>query len=284
MPGDVLYLSRRKLYEYAPQLGIDTSRPGPESERESGAGVRIALPTVAEASAQHSRRHSRVDPAWEQRQDYELMLRVVGALGELPSIEEADEIREGEWFSFHRQVEFGIVHADTDPSVRALVVVDAEPAPEDASVVAMLLNGSVAHVRDPYTNDELRAATGSRSGSGTDEWFIWLERRRLSWEESPAAPASQLRERDGRPPRSSESAFAMYGAFTRPSGIAKNMAVPELRQAPCKGVAQASFVAAREGLTLVMGSPLYVQVRPLDREGRAERPRLRRRLFGRRTQ
>lgn len=58
----------------------------------------------------------------------------------------------------------------------------------------------------------------------------------------------------------------MYHLFMD-GGVGGGMRIPGLlRQAPCEGVAQVSFVAADEGdemSTLVMGSPLYIRVCPL---------------------
>ncbi len=278
-PGDLIYLSERKLYACASYLGVDTEVAAAERATEGGVTATIGVPEVGGVSARAGSQGSRVDPGWNERVLERHLRAVTKRLGRLPSIENAEMLQEGHWFRFHREVRFGVGYADSGPSVKALIVVDSEPKEEGDSVPALLLNGSVVHVRDPYATDELRAAPGGRSGSGTGRLFSWLEEMRRAWEQDPDASLRTIRERTGPPARSAETALEMYGAFADRRLV--DTVVPELpmQGAVCEGVARASFVAVGEGLTLVMGSPLYVRQCPLETEPRPGRNLLGR-IFG----
>ena len=261
-PGDLVYLSPRKLYGCAAQLRIETAARRPDLDFEGSAEARLGLPPVAEVSARGSARGSRIDPGWEEHLLHRHLELVVEGLGALPSLEHSETVREGEWFRFHRDLKFGVGHADAEPSIRALIVVDGaeqEMRTAGAVVPGLLMNGSVAHA-----TEELRTAAGNRSGSGTDELFIWLEKMRLASEEEPETPSRSLRSANGAAPRSAETALEMYGAFARDGRMQSHMAEPLMRQAPCEGIGQASFVAVGEERVLVMGSPLYVRICPLE--------------------
>lgn len=197
-PGPLPYLSIGKLHACASQLGIDTASLGPESTTSTSAGASLSIPLAGKASLQRSRQHSRVDAAWREQAEQRLLSTVLKRLGELPDIERSEAAQEGDWVRFHRNVMLGVAHADCDPSLKALVVVDAKQP--EVAVPRLLLNGSVVHVRDPYASDELRASAGSRSGSGTDEWFAWLEQRRRPGKTTRASrPASCGNVATGRP-------------------------------------------------------------------------------------
>jgi len=258
-PGDLVYASTGKLYEHGAQVGLRTRSLEPRVELSGEAGVRASLPPVAGAAAHGAARAVQVDPGKEVRLLHRHLERMVALLGRLPDLEAADSIREGQWFSFRRRLSFAVGHADAEPSINALIVVDAERE-SPPSVPGLLMNGSVTHVRDPYSSDELHRASGVRSGSGTDRLFIWLEEVRRQWDTDPEAELRTIRERTRDGARSASVAHAMYSLFCRKDWITDHFAVPVVIGAFCEGVARASFVAPGEERTVVMGSPLYVRM------------------------
>lgn len=196
---------------------------------------------------------------------FRLLDDVVAKLGgnRLPDLEAGDNIREGEWFRLHRQLRAGVGCADSHQSVKALVVADEFPVPEGLSIPRLLMTGSVAHVRHPYATDELRNAPGSRSGSRTDQLFLWLVDAWEALEGDPRSGLAAVAASGARPPRDPWVAMSMYDLFTR-EGWMDPDPLPRLSiVAPCEGVAQASFVAVDENTTLVMASPLFVRIRAL---------------------
>ncbi len=270
MPGDLVYLSLRKLYGCSAELGVKTEVALPDLSFERNLEGRLGLPPV-EVSAGVTRAGGRTDPGWEERALHDHLERVIARLGELPSIEDNEAVREGGWFRFHRPLRFGVGHADANPAIKALVAVDAEQVPAGSSTPGLLMNGSVAHVRDPYATDRMRDAPGSRSGSGSDRLFIWLEELRLAWEEEPDAGLRTILDRTGPPAKDGVTAWEMYGAFAEWPEMAAHMAEPLMHESACEGIGQASFVAVTEEMTVVMGSPLYIRRRPLEDRGEAGR-------------
>lgn len=268
-PGDLIYCSLRKLWNLAVYFGLQTGAPAPGILLEHEAGVSAGIPSLGEISARRKTRRERTDPATSERATAQLLDRVLSELarGGLPDIEAADsEPMEGGWFRFHRRVRFGVGHADSIDSVRALLVVDETHVPDGLSTPGLLLTGAIAHVLPPYASEEMREAPGSRSGSGTDHLFVWLDRAREALEADPGADLDAIDAspfRAGHPPRDAKVAHDMYGLFTE-AGWHELPVVPRLlRGAPCEGVAQASFIAVDGETTLLMGSPLYIRVRAL---------------------
>ncbi|HEY2716142.1 MAG TPA: SAVMC3_10250 family protein [Solirubrobacterales bacterium] len=282
-PGDLIYLSERKLYGCAAYLGIDTEVSAPARETEGGVAATLGIPEVGGVSASAGTKGSRIDPGWEEQVLERHLREVMKRIGRLPSLENAEAVEGEQWFRFHREVRFGVGYADDQPSIKALVVVDSEPVARGASVPALLLNGSVVHVRDPYATEELRAEPGNRSGSGSGRLFNWLEEMRQASEQDPHASPRLIRERAGPPADDADTALEMYGAFADRRLPPTVMAEPLMHGAVCEGVARASFVAVGEESTLVMGSPLYVRQCPLDSEPQSE-PKLLGRIFGRSAQ
>jgi hypothetical protein len=272
--GDLVYLSIRKLRQLAVDLGVRTGSFEGEVAVGGEAGVDAGLPAVGRVAAKGSARSTYSDPAAGQRAIARQLDAVVGKLDgdRMPSLERGDAgIREGTWVRFHRQLRFGIGHADSMPRYRALIVVDEKEIERGELAARLLLSGSVAHVLDPYADDEARNAPGSRSGSSSDHLFIWLDEARRALEEDPGVDLRRFGSevfRASLPPRDTSTAMEMYGAF------AGRMSLPPLSPrlshvGPCEGVAQVSFVAADETHTLVMGSPLFLRVRALP----GDRPR-----------
>ncbi len=259
-PGELVYLSLRKLYGCAAELGVKTGADLPDLRFERSVGGRLGLPPV-EVSAAATRSGSRTEPGWEERVLEDHLGRVVARLGELPDLEESEAVREGGWFRFHRPLSFGVGHADGNPSIKALIAVDARQVAPGSVVPGLLMNGSILHVRDPYATEELRSAPGSRSGSGSDRLFIWLEELRLAWEEEPDAGLRTILGHTGPPEKDGTTAWEMYGAFSESPEMRDHMAEPRMHEATCEGIGQASFVVATDELTLVLGSPLYIRRR-----------------------
>lgn len=259
-PGDLVYASTGKLYAHGAQVGLRTRSLEPRVELSGEAGMQATLPPVAGAAAKGAARAVQVDPGKDERLLHRHLESMVGRLGHLADLEASDPVHEGQWFSFRRRLSFSVGHADAEPAVNALIVVDAERESQAPSVPGLLMNGSVAHVRAPYATEELRQAKGVRSGSGTDRLFIWLEEVRRQWEASPEADLRTIRERTRVGARSAEVAHDMYSLFCREDWLTNHFAEPVLIGAFCEGVARASFVAVGEERTVVMGSPLYARM------------------------
>lgn len=271
-PGDLIYLSDRKLLNLAVQLDVKTGSLNPDLAFEGSAGVSAQLPSVAQASAKAEIRGGRFDPGKQERTTARRLERVVKRLGggKLPDLERGDSVYEAGWFRFHRQLRFGIGSADSDQSVQALVVVDEKHIPEALSLPALLMTGSTTHVRPPYASEELSNAPGSRSGSGSGRLFQWLDATRRALEADPQASLDAIEvpsALNDRPLREAETALEMYRVFSEENHLKQPQFPQLLHGAPCEGVAQASFIATGEHLTLVMGSPLFLRVRALPENG-----------------
>jgi hypothetical protein len=262
-PGELVYLSERKLHGLAADLRVDAGRLEPEVEFERSAGAQVKVPPLGGLSAQGRVRGTRNDPLAGARAEVELLDAVLDRLGRLPDLEKREDVLEGGFFRFERFLRFGVGHSDRGPAIKALIAVDREPVPRDLSRTGLLMNGSIVHVRDPYATEELRAAPGSRSGSGTERLFNWLDEARRAWEENPPAPMREIAARTQGPPRGTDDAIAMYRLFAEGGWLDEFLAEPVRRGAPCEGVARASFIAPGEEMTIVMGSPLYIRIAPL---------------------
>jgi hypothetical protein len=260
-PGELIYLSDTKLYAWAAALGIKSDHTA-SIELEGTAGARIKAPPL-DVSAQRRVQKTQVDPGAEVRAKVELLERVLARLDKPANLEKNEDILEGDLFCFHRFLRFGVGYSDAGPPIKALVVVDGEPVPRNFSRLGLLMNGSIGHVWDPYATDELRMAEGSRSGSGTERLFNWLDESRRAWEDDPVANLRTILSRTERPPHGADNAIEMYELFARRDWLGKYLAEPVMHGAPCEGVARASFIAPGEGMTVVMGSPLYIRISPL---------------------
>lgn len=266
-PGDFVYRSERKLYAAAAQQGLKMGALRSDVDIEGMAGAQAGDPSVAGLEARGTVRATYSDPAKAERLTVRDLDGVVRELGKLPDLEAGETIREGEWFRFHRDLRFGVGHSDMGAQIKALVVADREPVPPGLSVPGLMMNGSIAHVQAPYATDALRTAPGSRSGSGTDRLFNWLDEVRRAQEDDPTADRRAILDRVGDAPRGTGIALAMYRLFCEERWVASHLAEPLMHGAPCEGVAQASFIAVGDEITVVMGSPLYIRVCPLS-EGR----------------
>ena len=270
-PGDLIYLSERKALGVAVQLGLKTGSLAASLDLEGTGGVAAGIPAVAQASGSVTVRGRREDPAAQRRQFEELVAQIVRGLERsgLPDLEANEEgLREGGWFRFHRRLRFGVGTDDSTHSVRALVAVDQQPVEALLPIAGLLMNGSPAHVLPPYGSEELRNAPGSRSGSGTGRLFIWLDAVRRALDEDPGVDPAAVTVpafESARPPRDAETAISMYRLFADDGWLQAPRFPQLLHGAPCEGVAQASFIAVDEEMTLVMASPLYIRVRALDR-------------------
>jgi len=289
-PGDLVYLSDRKLLNLAIHFGVKTRSREPGTEIEKNAGFGLNIPPVTHVSAGTSVRSKRVDPGEQQRSVARQLDQVVDHLGgdELPNLEVADSVSEAGWFRFHRHLRFGMGSSDSNQSVQALVVVDEEHILEGLALPALLMTGAAEHVRPPYASDEMRDAPGERSGSGSGYLFQWLDAARRTLEEDPESDLEGLDVPlflSDHPPRDTSTALDMYRLFSEDRWLKQPQFPQLLNGAPCEGVAQASFIATSENLTLVMGSPLFLRIRALpESDGDAESRRAKRgwmrRLFG----
>jgi hypothetical protein len=266
-PGGFIYVSSQKRLDLAAQLDVPTGSWGSDVEVEAGTGIEAGVPP-AKVGAEGSVRAVRSDAGRSRKAVAKQLDQIIKRLERkgLPSLEDGEGgIKEGGWFRFHRQLRFGIGHADAMPDFKALILVDESPVPEGLAVPGLLMNGSVTHVLEPYATEELRNSPGSRSGSGSEHLFIWLDDARRAVEEDPGADLNEVQPRylsSDRPLRDPQVAVEMYGGYALDGPRPKDPpSFPRLLAAgPCEGVAQAFYIAATEETTVVMGSPLYVRL------------------------
>jgi hypothetical protein len=268
-PGDFIYISVRKLLNLAIHYGLKTGSLAAQVDIDGSGGLSVGLPHVAQASIQGTVRAKHVDPGRQDREVVQLLERVVRNLSRsgLPDLESGEgDVREAGWFSFRRPLRFGIGCADSAHSVKALIAVDERPAPAGSWLPGLMMNGSPAHVRPPYGAVELQESAGSRSGSGTGQFFIWWDEFRRAWEARQAVDLLAGASLPGveSSPRGPGAALSIYRLFAGDGWLD----APELPQllhgAPCEGIAQVSYVAVEEALTLVTASPLYIRARQLE--------------------
>ncbi|HWT90508.1 MAG TPA: SAVMC3_10250 family protein [Solirubrobacterales bacterium] len=276
-PGELIYLSTAKLREMAPQLGTKTRSFKP-SELEGSATAEVGAPDLGKVGVGGRISGSRIEVGVDERVNWEVLQKVLKRMGDLRDLEAGDLIREGEWFRFHRNLKFGVGRCDAEPSIKALVVVDREPISQ-GSLPGLLMNGSIRHVLEPYAGNELPAAQGDRSGSGTDRLFNWLEEVRKAREATPTESFRTILSRIGPAPKDAQTALGMYTLFAREEWLSPYFAEPLMHGAPCEGVAQASFSAIGEERAVMMATPLFIRRCPL--AGENDEDGVLSRLFGR---
>ncbi len=264
--GGLVYVSPRKLIELAAGWGMRTGSLAPCVDVEAEGGLAFG-PPGAQAHLRASARGRHVDPGKRERQMVRLLDRITDRLHRhgMCDLEAGEgDPDEGHWIRFHRPLRFGVGCDDSTHEVKALIAVDAEPVRPGLWVPGLIMNGSAHHVRPPYRTAELLGAVGSRSGSGTGQLFIqWTEYCR-AWEERgaaelPAPDAGALESRRGRHP---DTALSMYRLFAGDGWLDAPGLVDLHNGAPCEGLAQVSYVAVGQNMTLVMASPLYIRIRP----------------------
>jgi hypothetical protein len=262
-PTEYVYLSVEKLRWLASGLGVPTTLLAPMTEIEAGGGAEVGLSPLGKISLEGRVKKVEIDWGQEARAVSEVLEKVQRRLGRLPDLERGDLIREGGWFKFHRDLKFGVGHADAGPPIKALVVVDRTSMPLNSLNPGLLLNGSIAHVLDPYATDELRAENSSRSGSGTERLFNWLEEVRQKEEAGPEASWGMILSRSEMTPPKTQAALDMYHLFAQEEWLAPFLAEPLMHGGPCEGIARASYLDLDDERSVVMGSPLFIRYAPL---------------------
>jgi hypothetical protein len=258
--GDLIYLSARKLNNLSLQFGLPTDVLGPVTDLTVQGSAGINLGPMAHAGIGVSRSRQQVDPNRGERALHARLTELIPRLepGGLPRLDSGDaEIFEGNWFSFHRNLCFGVGTDDSTHSVRALVAVDKVPVESGSPWPGLLMNGSPAHVLPPYAVD-LEDAGAMRSGSGSGTLFQWLDRVGAELESHPrmAIEDLQLGDLPSSPSlRNHKTAISMYRMFARPYSDDVFSFSQLLNGAPCEGVAQASLVGSTTGSTSSSPAP-----------------------------
>jgi len=261
--GELIYASLTKLKWLVSDFRIDTAAFAQGTRMEGSAGIELAVPPFAKASVRGAVDGVRADWAADARALHQVLELVVKKLGKLPSLERGDLIREGEWFRWHRGLKLGVGHADGDPALNALIAVDRERIGPGSSSAGLLLNGSAGFVLDPYASDAIRNAVGNRSGSGTERLLNWLIELAERSEADPEASWNTILSQVQSAPRSARTALDMYGLFARDGWLAPYLAEPLMHQAPCEGIAKASFLAVGDEEAVMFASPLFIRSSPL---------------------
>jgi hypothetical protein len=274
-PGDLIYLSDRKLRDLAQHFGIKGSRYETTVLVQGSGAATLPLAPGTSLSASIAARAERIDHDQARRTRARLLDRVIAALeneGPLPHLDRhagppptTADLGQGCWFRFDRDLRFGVGAADSDHSVKALVFVDHCAIEQDDGVTpGLLMTGAPHHLQDPYSYDSPDAVSGARSGSGTNELFCWLRDAHRTFETDPLSglgtPTSSLFLTN--PVASLPSvALSMYELFARDDWLAPAPSFPDIkRPARCEGIGIASLVVSSDEATVVMGSPLYVRV------------------------
>lgn len=282
--GALIYVSRDKLAAQARDLTISTPH---DKAAVTGTGTAsVSLAGLAEIGGEIQAQRATAPPEDAARQREERLLDdVVRKLIErgLPNLEEGDALAEGQPFTFHRDLRFGVGTDDDTNSVHDLVLVDREPVPLDGVRPGLLMTGSPRHLRPPYFDPALSDAIGARSGSGSGRLFTWLHDvhvARDAGEDDRAAALAGERFSPLEWARLADPATSMYHLFARDDWM-RSPRFPQLNNpAPCAGVAIASYIAMSGEGAVVFASPLYVAVQPIARgelTPRAPRRRLLRR-------
>lgn len=244
-PGDLIYVSQRKLASLAPHLGVKAHFTfsddfDGEETPERRAGVERTLREVV----------ARLDPPHAPLPDLD-----VGA-GRVP---------DGCLFRFHRHMRIGLGMDDDTHKFRSLIVVDTT-AVEGGIKSGLLMSGAPRHVRPPYrvTAD---ASEAGRSGSSTGHLFRMLYAMREQFDTGMPASLHDVRDplfaEPGRGDEASWIAAELYRRFAGDAWDSDPRFPPIVHPAPCQGIAQASFTRCHDETTIMFASPLFIHVRPL---------------------
>ncbi|HTD57403.1 MAG TPA: hypothetical protein VK672_00770 [Solirubrobacteraceae bacterium] len=141
------------------------------------------------------------------------------------------------------------------------MLVDREAVENYSVNPGLLMFGSPEHLRPPYRSQQIDTSPGARTGSSTGTLFHWLQTTRKLLEADPAADLNKLW--DGLSLESPDAPHVMYEVLARPGWMGKPGFPRLLDRRPCEGLAEVSLIAADDGRTTVMATPLYVRVRQL---------------------
>lgn len=172
------------------------------------------------------------------------------------------DLREGQPFSFHRDLIFGPAHADNDVSIRALLIVDRTDRTVDGITPGLLMHGSVEHLRHPYRDEEMLRGPGTRSGSATGFVFRWAtEFDRYLETHNPDDTTTLRNKLAGRPNDIRVAALSMYRSFSNEDSSLRPPELPNF--GPCSGIAFVTGIATNGRETVVVASPVYAAIKPL---------------------
>lgn len=263
-PSEFVYISDRKLLALARVRGISTAWFERYLTLEGSGELSFPLAPGTGVSASATAGVERVQPDSQEQAIERLLDKVIrkirrDGVADLDAV--TDTVTEGSWFFFHRRLRFGLASGEYDPDLRTLVLVDREAVGDHSSVPGLLMFGSPEHLRPPYRSGQLDRSPGARSGSSTGTLFRWLQTTRKSLEADPEADLNGLR--DGLSLESSDAPHTMYSLLAREGWMGSPGLPRLLDRRPCEGLAEVSLIAAREGRTTVMATPLYVRVRQL---------------------
>lgn len=265
-PGELIYLSERKLLNMARSQGLDTAWFDTDvTAQVEGQGALPLLPGTG-ACAGGKVIAQRVDPQPRRErameQALEKLLRRLSKY-ELADLDAGEQgVHEGDWFRFHRRLRFGVGTDDSTGSVRALILVDQEPVDDSGIGAGLLMNGDPKHLRPPYRPDDVDDHPGHRSGSGTGRLFRWLNEAREAHEKTGVADraAHEMGVFATDPPtEGGKVPVSMYNLFARDDWMTDPRFPQLVNPAACEGIAKAYLVRTWEQTTVVMGSPLYAR-------------------------
>lgn len=244
-PGDLIYVSQRKLVSLASHLGVK-----PHFALVDGFD--------GEETPEHR--------AGVERTLREVVARLDAPDDPLPDLDAGDgRVPDGTLFRFHRHMRIGLGMDDDMHEFRSLIVVDTT-AVADGIRPGLLMHGAPRHVRPPY-HVRADSSPADRSGSSTGHLFRLLYALREQFD--TGMPASLHEVHDplfGEPGRGDEASWIADELYHRFAGDAwdSDPRFPHIvHPAPCQGIARASFSRSHGETTIMFASPLFIHVRPL---------------------
>jgi hypothetical protein len=279
-PGELIYLSERKLFHLARLRGVSSAWAEREARRQTQGGPAGGGGSDHGAGGGGGERSSRtwfarrrLDPQRRARNIDEMLTRVVWGVAERDGLAALDDgalgIAKGGWFHFRRPLRVGVGAADDTRPSRALVLVDREPVELDGVLPSLLMHGSPRHLRALWPGEDLVEQAGRRGGPGTGTLFRRAAAVEMARETEIEGHLPTLVDRlhEGRHERgSSEELASMYETFASDDWVGA-LPLPQLADAAfCEGIALTSLITAGSGRTIVMASPLYVRIGPAGAE------------------
>jgi hypothetical protein len=265
-PGELIYLSERKLLHLARLRGVSSAWTAREERLQAQGGSVLRAAERPPAGNWLTRR--RLDPERRRREIDSLLPRLVWAMAERHGLAALDEgalgIGDGSWFHFRRSLRIGVGAADETRPRRALVLVDREPVETDGLLPSLLMHGSVRNLRTSCRDQDLVMQAGSH-GPGTGTLFRRAAEVEMARETEIEAHLPTLVDRlyEGRHERGSSEELASMYETCASEDWAGALPLPQLAGGqPCEGIAHTSLLAAGHGRTVVMATPLYVRIAP----------------------
>lgn len=269
MNQEYIYISSGKLTSLAESEGVDEITKHRAKSRTVSLTASLA-PGGVGGSASVSEVND-LDVLYQPEPDFELLRKLMPSLNisSIPSIDspyESETIGQDEWFRFHREVRFGIGHAECASDKRVFVAVDSSNDFSERAVPGLFLHGSPQHLRGRYKETLVNSASG-RSGSKSELIFALLADYQQREFEDNAEVREDIRMSEAWQKRGSSSPDRVLIDVHRMYVLHGVGADPMFRRVDnrhiCSGIARATSICTSGESKVVFGSPLYVCIEPV---------------------